>query len=258
SFYSYDGHGNVRFLANTAASTTDSYDFDAFGMPIRTSGTTPNQFLYSGERYDSSIGLYDLRARYYNQATGRLWERDPEDGEICSPLTQNPYIYATDNPINAVDPTGRQAIVEYLLLIHFIKPIPPTFRPCFAQLKYRYARLGCNHAFWWIQTPSGQRYTISGGPDKGSLETLARNSYLNVWPTPGDVNAKFPKDNSGDAVAFDSGTSFAVCGQVLALLSAARHYQNGTIPYRAPAGPDSNTIAHWLGTQGGFSPSAPP
>src|SRR5207245_8039222 len=25
SFYGYDGHGNVRFLSNTAASVTDSY-----------------------------------------------------------------------------------------------------------------------------------------------------------------------------------------------------------------------------------------
>ena len=42
SFYGYDGHGNVRFLSNTTASVTDFYDYDAFGMPIRTSGT-PNR-----------------------------------------------------------------------------------------------------------------------------------------------------------------------------------------------------------------------
>ncbi len=82
SFYGYDGHGNVRFLANMVLSITDSYDFDAFGMPIRTSGTTPNQSLYSGERYDGSIGPYDLRARYYSQATGRFWARDPL-GNLC-------------------------------------------------------------------------------------------------------------------------------------------------------------------------------
>ena len=31
-------------------------------MSIRTSGATPNVFLYSGEWYDSNIGLYNLRA----------------------------------------------------------------------------------------------------------------------------------------------------------------------------------------------------
>jgi RHS repeat-associated protein len=107
SFYGYDGHGNVRFLANSGASVTDSYDYDAFGMPIRTSGTTPNSFLYSGERSDGSIGLYDLRARYYNQATGRFWARDPYEGASCSPLSYNPYIYAWDDPADRTDPTGR-------------------------------------------------------------------------------------------------------------------------------------------------------
>jgi RHS repeat-associated protein len=80
SFYGYDGHGSARFLTNTSGTATDSYDFDAFGMPVRTSGTTANSYLYSGERSDSSIGLYDLRARYYNLATGRFWARDPVEG----------------------------------------------------------------------------------------------------------------------------------------------------------------------------------
>ena len=121
SFYGYDGHGNVRFLSNTTPSVTDSYDFDAFGMPIRTSGTTANIFLYSGERLDGSIGLYDLRARYYNQATGRFWARDPVPGVSCNPLTYNPYLYANDDPVDLVDPDGTQAMIEYLLLYHWIQ-----------------------------------------------------------------------------------------------------------------------------------------
>lgn len=125
SFYGYDGHGNVRFLANSAGAITDSYDFDAFGMPIRTSGTTANQFLYSGERYDSNIGLYDLRARYLNQATGRFWSRDPVEHtgccthcsrcQSCSAMQINPYAYGNDDPVNRVDPFGREALAEYEL-----------------------------------------------------------------------------------------------------------------------------------------------
>jgi RHS repeat-associated protein len=117
SFYGYDGHGNVRFLANTAPSITDGYDFDAFGMPIRSSGTTPNQFLYSGERYDSSIGLYDLRARYLNQATGRFWTRDSVEGKKCCGLSWNPYIYVNQNAVNFVDPSGREGIVSFNLTL---------------------------------------------------------------------------------------------------------------------------------------------
>jgi RHS repeat-associated protein len=129
SFYGYDGHGNVRFLTNSAGAITDSDDFDAFGMPIRTSGTTPNQFLYSGERFDSSIGVYDLRARYYNHATGRFLARDPiESGwrngrssccRSCSTSQLNPYTYGSDDPVNRIDPTGKAAIADYLIAITF-------------------------------------------------------------------------------------------------------------------------------------------
>jgi RHS repeat-associated protein len=120
SFYGYDGHGNVRFLASTAGASTDSYDYDAFGMPIRTSGTTSNQFLYSGERADSSIGLYDLRARYYNQATGRFSTRDPIEGRFCCGLSWNPYVYTKDDAINSTDPTGQEALAEYIETVKIV------------------------------------------------------------------------------------------------------------------------------------------
>ena len=64
---------------------TDSYQYDAFGRLIALTGSTPNDYLYSGE-WSDSIGLYNLRARYYNQATGRFWARDPAEGDQDLPL----------------------------------------------------------------------------------------------------------------------------------------------------------------------------
>jgi RHS repeat-associated protein len=103
----------VRFLANTAGTLTDSYQFDAFGMPIATSGTTPNPFLYSGERFDSSLNLYHLRARYYNMLTGRFMTMNPFPGRIADPATLHKYVYASNNPVNRIDPSGRDDIEEY-------------------------------------------------------------------------------------------------------------------------------------------------
>ena len=85
SFYGYDGHGNVRFLTNSTGTVTDTYQYDAFGRLIATTGSTPNKYMYSGE-WSDSIGLYNLRARYYNQATGRFWARDPAEGDQDLPL----------------------------------------------------------------------------------------------------------------------------------------------------------------------------
>ncbi len=113
SFYGYDGHGNVLFLTNAAGTITDTYTYDAFGMQIARTGTTPNVFQFSGEWLDSNLGLYYLRARYLNQATGRFWSRDPVEGKKCCGLSWNPYIYVKQNPVNAVDPTERDGF-EYV------------------------------------------------------------------------------------------------------------------------------------------------
>jgi RHS repeat-associated protein len=67
----------VRFLTNASGTITDTYTFDAFGAPIASTGTTPNAYLYSGERFDSNLNLYHLRARYYNMLTGRFETMDP-------------------------------------------------------------------------------------------------------------------------------------------------------------------------------------
>jgi RHS repeat-associated protein len=107
SFYEYDGGGNVRQLTNVAGTVTDSYEYDAFGNKFTVSGTTPNNYLYRGEQYDPDLGLYYLRARYYNPATGRFMSRDPGDGKRVDPKTLHKYLYAGGDPINVWDPTGR-------------------------------------------------------------------------------------------------------------------------------------------------------
>jgi RHS repeat-associated protein len=70
--------------------------------------------LRRGEQFDSDLGLYYLRARYYNPQTGRFLSRDPEDGNPNDPASLHKYLYAGGDPVNAMDPTGRESFVEYL------------------------------------------------------------------------------------------------------------------------------------------------
>jgi RHS repeat-associated protein len=76
--------------------------------------------FYRGEQYDQDLGLYYLRARYYNPLTGRFLSRDPEDpqpfdsdGYPINPISLHKYLYADGDPVNAQDPTGR-GVYEYL------------------------------------------------------------------------------------------------------------------------------------------------
>jgi RHS repeat-associated protein len=114
SFYGYDGHGNVRFLTSSAGAVTDTFQYDAFGVLIGRTGSTVNSYLYTGEQFDSTLNQYYLRARYYNPPVGRFQTRDPIEGRTCSTLSFNPYIYANDDPVNRIDPSGKAAAAEYL------------------------------------------------------------------------------------------------------------------------------------------------
>ena len=108
SFYGYDGHGSVRQLTNSAGAVTDTYDYDAFGNLINSTGTTPNVYLFASEAFDPALGLYYNRARYLNTATGRFWSMDTAEGNNRDPLSLHKYLYAEGNPVGHVDPGGHE------------------------------------------------------------------------------------------------------------------------------------------------------
>ena len=106
-FYGYDGHGSVRALTDASGNVTDTYDYDAFGNLIHSTGTTPNLYLYSGEQFDADLNLYYNRARYLNVSTGRFWNMDSFEGAGTDPLSLHKYVYASADPANRIDPNGN-------------------------------------------------------------------------------------------------------------------------------------------------------
>jgi RHS repeat-associated protein len=115
SFYQYDGRGTVRMLTNAAGAVTDAYEYDAFGNLLDHTGTTPNNYLYRGEQWDPDLSLYYLSARYYNPATGRFMSQDPYGGDVRDPASLHRYRYASGNPVNRIDPSGRDDTTEIAL-----------------------------------------------------------------------------------------------------------------------------------------------
>jgi RHS repeat-associated protein len=106
--YTFDLAGNVSSIYSSSQhGASMSYTYDAFGNLLSSPGPTPNNYLYRGEQYDPDLGLYYLRARYYNPQTGRFMSRDPDNGHIGYPNTLHKYLYAGGDPINRLDPTGR-------------------------------------------------------------------------------------------------------------------------------------------------------
>jgi len=101
-----DGHGSVRKVVGGDGASLGDYAYDAYGVSLGTSPTVTN-LRYAGEMWDSTLGMYNLRARYYHPATGRFNQMDAFAGYCEDPLSLHKYVYVHDNPTNGHDPTGR-------------------------------------------------------------------------------------------------------------------------------------------------------
>jgi RHS repeat-associated protein len=115
SFYGSDAIGSVRLLTNSAGTVTDTYNYEAFGNLISATGTTTNNYGYSGERFDSDLGAYHLRERYYSPQRGRFLTTDPFAGFIDRPQTLHKYNYVHGDPVNYTDPSGLTETLEHHL-----------------------------------------------------------------------------------------------------------------------------------------------
>jgi len=104
------GHGSVRYLTSPTGAVIDTYDYDAFGNLISSTGTTPNNYLFAGEQFDPALGIYYNRARYYDQRQGRFWSMDTYEGRDDQPISLHKYTYANLNPTNFRDPSGHEVI----------------------------------------------------------------------------------------------------------------------------------------------------
>jgi len=97
-----DQQGSVRLLTNAAGQNVGTFNYTVYGQTLIHTGTATSALQYDGQMTDTTSGLIYLRARYYNPASGQFTTADP-----AVSLTQTPYAYADDNPLNRDDPTGQ-------------------------------------------------------------------------------------------------------------------------------------------------------
>jgi RHS repeat-associated protein len=120
SYYLVDGLGSTRLLTDTQGQVLNAYGYEAFGETVSQSGTASNKYQYAGEQFDSTLGDYYLRQRFYDTSSGRFGRMDTYKGEFSDPATLNKYIYTENNPTNLTDPSGYFAIGEVLVVLAII------------------------------------------------------------------------------------------------------------------------------------------
>lgn len=97
----HDQQGSTRLLTSGTAIVVGAYTYDAYGNTTGHAGTATTPLGFDGQYTSADTGLIYLRARVYDPATAQFLSVDPLDA-----ITQMPYSYAGDNPINYSDPTG--------------------------------------------------------------------------------------------------------------------------------------------------------
>ncbi|MDD3144651.1 MAG: hypothetical protein PHV23_00910 [Candidatus Gracilibacteria bacterium] len=127
TYYFHKNHlGSVEGITDSSGNLVVSYEYDSFGNFEITSGANSgNTRLYTGREYDSEIGLYYNRARYYNPELGRFISRDPID--ISDDV--NLYAYTKNNPVNFTDNLGlnsKKLITEKLIVSIFDSAMKDT------------------------------------------------------------------------------------------------------------------------------------
>ena len=105
-YFLSDALGSVRQLTNASGAITYAKGYDPYGVVTSTSGASQSAYGYTGEQQDAS-GLTYLRSRYYASGKGRFLTRDTWAGNANMPMSFNRWNYVDGNPINRIDPTGR-------------------------------------------------------------------------------------------------------------------------------------------------------
>ena len=109
AFYDFDMLGSTTGLTDGTGAYVNQYGYLPFGESTLKSETVDNPFQYIGEHGVTADGngLFYMRERFYDPATGRFVERDP----VGLTGGSNQYSYTNNHPTTAIDPQGTTPLI---------------------------------------------------------------------------------------------------------------------------------------------------
>jgi RHS repeat-associated protein len=108
-YKSSDHRGDPRVITNSSGFVSGRLDLYPYGEIWSETGSTTKFKLTSKER-DSESGNDYFGARQYWNGAARWLAVDPNRSQGYNPQTLNRYTYVSNDPVNLVDPDGREEI----------------------------------------------------------------------------------------------------------------------------------------------------
>ena len=112
-----DHLGSTSVTANASGSLYGRLLYKAWGEQRWSSGTTPTTYRYTGQRRESSLGLYYYGARWYDPNLSRWLQPDTIIPGPYNPQDWDRYGYCRNNPIRYIDPTGHYTEEEIFSIL---------------------------------------------------------------------------------------------------------------------------------------------
>jgi RHS repeat-associated protein len=119
TFLHHDKVDSIIAVSNNSGAVANKNKFSPFGEITTLGGTTVG---FTGQRYDSELGLYYFKLRYYSPKLGRFLQPDPigytsipevdcicsdeDKARDCTPKELNLFTYVRNNPLKHTDPLG--------------------------------------------------------------------------------------------------------------------------------------------------------
>ena len=107
SYLHADHQGSIIAHSNGSGAGIQKLSYDSFGIP---KSTNVDRFGYTGQIWLKELGLFHYKARMYDPKLGRFLQTDP----IFYADNMNMYAYVGNDPVNKIDPTGKNAKKSFL------------------------------------------------------------------------------------------------------------------------------------------------
>jgi RHS repeat-associated protein len=120
-----DHLGTVRDILSNTGVVLNHIKYDSFGNILSQSNpSAATRYAFTGREWDSSLGLYYYRARYYDANLGKFLSEDPLG---FSTGDTNLSRYVKNVPLSRLDPSGLEGILVGGRDVPSIQPLPsPT------------------------------------------------------------------------------------------------------------------------------------